>query len=141
MVVHLYFGKKDKDLIAWKKALPKMAFSSYIREIIRADKRGEILELPLEFEEVVDDEKIETKLYFTGKDEIWFIRAIPRYRRNKKIKEVLRRHLEANKKCSLQKQDASLADEAEELQEEEIIPTDDDMSDEYREMLRKMSGK
>ena len=141
MVVHLYFGQKDKDLIAWKKALPKMAFSWYIREIIRADKRGEILELPLEFADVEDDETVETKLYFTGKDEIWFIRAIPRYRRNKKIKEVLRRHLEANKEYKLKSRDEPLVDEAEELEEEDVVTTDDDMSAEYREMLRKMSCK
>ena len=89
MIVHLSMGRDDKDLIAWKKALPKMTFSWYVREIIRADRKGMILELPLETASVADGEEYDTKLYFTGKEEIVFIRTIPKGKRKKKIKEVV----------------------------------------------------
>lgn len=136
MIVHLFLGRNDKDLIAWKKALPKMTFSWYIREIIRADRRGMVLELPLETASVEDGEEYETKLYFTGKEEIVFLRTIPKGKRNKKIKEVIRRHLEANRKYCMS-QDASVQTEA---PNEGDNGSGDDMSDEYREMLRRMSG-
>ena len=62
MIVHLSLGRNDKDLIAWKKALPKMTFSWYVREIIRADRKGKILELPLETAEVMDGAKLDAYL-------------------------------------------------------------------------------
>ena len=137
MVVHLFLGRDDKDLIAWKKALPKMTFSWYVREIIRADRKGMILELPLETASVEDGEEYETKLYFTGKEEIVFIRTAPKGKRNKRIKEVIRRHLETNRKyCVGQDEDVNVG-----MPETENNSTHDDMSDEYREMLRRMTGK
>ena len=137
MIVHLSLGRDDKDLIAWKKALPKMTFSWYVREIIRADRKGMILELPLETASVADGEEYDTKLYFTGKEEIVFIRTIPKGKRNKKIKEVIRRHLEANRKYCANQGEAINA-ETTEMKE---VYRQDDMSDEYREMLRRMSGE
>lgn len=137
MVIHLSLGREDKDLIAWKRALPKMTFSWYVREIIRADKKGMILELPLETAPVEDGEVYDTKLYFTGKEEIVFIRTIPKGKRNKKIKEVIRRHLEANRKYCASRDEETNA----EIVEPKEHPHQDDMSDEYREMLRRMSGQ
>lgn len=137
MIVHLSMGRDDKDLIAWKKALPKMTFSWYVREIIRADRKGMILELPLETASVEDGEEYDTKLYLTGKEEIVFIRTIPKGKRNKKIKEVIRRHLEANRKYCTNQGEATNA----ETTEMKGVYRQDDMSDEYREMLRKMSGE
>ena len=137
MVVHFCLGRDDKDLLAWKKALPKMTFSWYVREIIRADRKGMILELPLETASIADGEEYDTKLYFTGKEEIVFIRTIPKGKRNKKIKEVIRRHLEANRKYCANQGEAINA-ETTEMKE---VYRQDDMSDEYREMLRRMSGE
>lgn len=137
MIVHLSMGRDDKDLIAWKKALPKMTFSWYVREIIRADRKGMILELPLETASVEDGEEYDTKLYLTGKEEIVFIRTIPKGKRNKKIKEVIRRHLEANRKYCTNQGEATNA----EATEMKGVYRQDDMSDEYREMLRRMSGE
>lgn len=137
MIVHLYLGRNDKDLIAWKKALPKMTFSWYVREIIRADKRGAVLELPLDTVFVEDGEEYETKLYFTGKDEISFVRTIPKGKRNKRIKEVIRHHLDTNRKYQVNEQKQGVKVDV-------VIPKEkynDDMSDEYREMLRRMSDK
>ena len=140
MIVHLSLGRNDKDLIAWKKALPKMTFSWYVREIIRADRKGKILELPLETEEVMDGEVYETKLYFTGKEEIVFIRTVTNGKRNKRIKEVIRHHLEQNRRyIAVQK----ARDEVTSARDSEVAvnTSNDDMSDEYKEMLRRMSGK
>ena len=137
MVVHFCLGRDDKDLLAWKKALPKMTFSWYVREIIRADRKGMILELPLEMANVEDGEEYETKLYFTGKEEIVFMRTVPKGKRNKRIKEVIRRHLEANRKYCLGQDDDV---EAESAEFEDNSPGSD-MSDEYREMLSRMAGK
>jgi len=137
VVFHFSLGPEDKDLIAWKKALPKMTFSWYVREIIRADRKGMILELPLETASVEDGEQYETKLYFTGKEEIVFIRTVPKRKRNTKIKEVIRRHLEANRKYCV-RQDEEVKADAPVLEES---TSHNDMSDEYREMLRRMSGE
>ena len=137
MVVHLCFGPDDKDLLAWKKALPKMTFSWYVREIIRAEKKRMVLELPLETVAVEDGERYETKIYFTGKEDISFIRTIPKGKRNKRIKEVIRQHLEVNRKY--------IASQSECIGETMGEPDDDapnvDTSDEYEEMLRRMAGK
>lgn len=137
MVVHFYLGQNDKDLLAWKKALPKMTFSWYIREIIRADRKGMVLELPLETATVEDGEEYDTKLYFTGREEITFIRTVPKGRRNKRIKEVIRRHIEANRQY-LANQVAE--NSAVSIDTENGAPKSD-MSDEYEEMLRRMAGK
>ena len=137
MVVHLCFGPDDKDLLAQKKALPKMTFSWYVREIIRAEKKRMVLELPLETVAVEDGERYETKIYFTGKEDISFIRTIPKGKRNKRIKEVIRQHLEVNRKY--------IASQSECIGETMGEPDDDapnvDTSDEYEEMLRRMAGK
>lgn len=137
MIIHLSLGRDDKDLIAWKRALPKMTFSWYVREIIRADRKGMILELPLETADVEDGEVYDTKLYFTGKEEIAFIRTVPKGKRNKKVKEVIRRHLDANRKYCDSQDEGTRAENNESMEN----PRQDDMSDEYREMLRRMSGE
>lgn len=137
MIVHLYFRRNDKDLLAWKKALPRMTFSWYVREIIRADRKGMVLELPLETASVEDGEESETKLYFTGKEEIGFIRTIPKGKRNKRIKEVIRKHLEENRKYVTGQADC--VNQTTPKLEENVPNTD--ISDEYEEMLRRMAGK
>ena len=114
-----------------------ITFSWYVREIIRAEKKRMVLELPLETVAVEDGERYETKIYFTGKEDISFIRTIPKGKRNKRIKEVIRQHLEVNRKY--------IASQSECIGETMGEPDDNapnvDTSDEYEEMLRRMAGK
>ena len=137
MVVHLCLGPDDKDLLAWKKALPKMTFSWYVREIICAEKKRMVLELPLKTVTVEDGERYETKIYFTGKEDISFIRTIPKGKRNKRIKEIIRRHLEENRKYIT----GQVKCVNQTMPEPEENASNTDISDEYEEMLRRMAGK
>jgi len=150
MTLHLVLTEDDGDIIFWKESLPRCCFSEYVKDILIAEKGKEIAVLPVLKEQGFIKKRVDTKIYFHKKDEIEIVRRIPKGRRARIVKKLIRKHLRMNYDGLLAGVPA--AEEKKEITDafkpnqdysmnvKEIEPSaDDEMSEEYRQMLSQMT--
>ena len=146
MTLHLVLTEDDGDIIFWKESLPRCCFSEYVKDILIAEKGKEIAVLPVLKEQGFIKKRVDTKIYFHNKDEIEIVRRLPKGRRARIVKKLIRKHLRMNYDGLL----AEVPTEKEIMVElkppqgpmsvREIEPSsDDEMSEEYRQMLSQMT--
>ena len=155
MKLHFLLTEEDGDIIFWKESLPHFYFSEYVKDILVAEKRKKYAFLPVPQEQGFTKKRVDTKLYLHGKDVIEIVQKLPKGRRARIIKKIIRKHLRMN----YRKAGAIVPSEEEKEEikinaqpaEEEKTTTDvndavnyedeDEMSDEYRQMLNQMSRR
>lgn len=96
MDLHLYFGKKDTDLIQWKNSLPKREISRLIQLFCEAEINGRKAVLP--HIDYVSPEGKELKPYNTIlhiKNVVieQYFKMIPEYQRNAVLKTIIRKNI------------------------------------------------
>lgn len=131
MIIHFCLREEDGDLIYWKQSLPRATFNGCVRKALLAERAKTVAELPVPVKPGKVEGFVDTKLYFYERELIQLMRSCPCKKRTPYIKMVLRKQLEANYRNRLTKQTDT----------PKVTAVDDDMSDEYREMLLQMSGE
>ena len=146
MTLHLVLTEDDGDIIFWKESLPRCCFSEYVKDILIAEKGKEIAALPVPKEQGFIKKCVDTKIYFHKKDEIEIVRRLPKGRRARIVKKLIRKHLRMNYDGLLAEVPAQkeimveLKPPQDPMSVRDIDPSvDDEMSEEYRQMLSQMT--
>lgn len=138
MDIHIVFGKKDADIVFWLSSIPKRMMSHYIRSVLLSEKMKTYAVIPVPSEKGLLSKRIDTKIYLTDKSLLSFLRSFGNETMCSVIKRVLRKHLEWNYRNAIDFTAQSVNETAEKTSESY---DDDEMSDEYRNMLMEMAGK
>lgn len=103
MELHLYFGKKDVDLILWKSTLPRGAFSKLLQIFFEAEINGSKANIPeINYKEPDKDIKpYHIVLHVKNKVIEQYLNMIPSYQRNAVIKSVIRKNIQDLNKYEL----------------------------------------
>ena len=96
MELHFLLTEDDGDIIFWKESLPHFYFSEYVKDILVAEKRKKYAFLPVPQEQGFTRKRVDTKLYLHGKDVIEIVQKLPKGRRARIIKKIIRKHLRMN---------------------------------------------
>ena len=91
--VHLRLNETDCDLCRWRHSIRCNMLTSYVSQILKAEACGEIAVLPVFDKISADDTPCDVYMLIDDTDIIEFITSIPVYRRNSKIKSIIRKHL------------------------------------------------
>lgn len=111
MRVHLKIGKKDADLIYWIESLPSRCFSHYASKILEAEAKKKIANIPVYENEGLSEGIKEVAIYVQDKQAIAMLREIPKGKKSQYIKKIVRKHIAANYRKYLQKQEEKRTDE------------------------------
>ena len=91
--VHLRLNETDRDLCRWRHSIRCNMLTSYVSQILKAEACGEIAVLPVFDKISADDTPCDVYMLIDDTDIIEFITSIPVYRRNSRIKSIIRKHL------------------------------------------------
>ncbi len=97
MRIHFVIGKKDADIAYWVKSLPYGCLNSYIVEILKAEVRKKIANIPVPLEEGLLFQKIDITIRIKDKQIINMI-TNNSGKKNTFIKSVIRKHIALNYK-------------------------------------------
>lgn len=97
MILHICFGKKDSDLIAWKKSLPDQMFGYYVKSVLASEKNKTFCVIPVDFKYDNTENPIDVKVYITDKSLVQYVRAFSKNGISATVKYILRKHIEWNR--------------------------------------------
>ena len=97
MILHICFGKKDSDLIAWKKSLPDQMFGYYVKAVLTSEKNKTFCIIPADFKCKGTENPIDVKVYITDKSLVQYVRAFSKNGISATVKYILRKHIERNR--------------------------------------------
>ena len=97
MILHICFGKKDSDLIAWKRSLPKQMFGYYVKSVLASEKNKTFCVIPVDFKYDNTENPIDVKVYITDKSLVQYVRAFSKNGISATVKYILRKHIEWNR--------------------------------------------
>lgn len=97
MILHICFGKKDSDLIAWKKSLPDQMFGYYVKSVLASEKNKTFCVIPVDFKYDNTENPIDVKVYITDKSLAQYVRAFSKNGISATVKYILRKHIEWNR--------------------------------------------
>lgn len=97
MILHICFGKKDSDLIAWKKSLPDQMFGYYVKTVLTSEKNKTLCVIPSDFKCKGTENPIDVKVYITDKSLAQYLRAFSKNGISATVKYILRKHIEWNR--------------------------------------------
>lgn len=93
MRVHLRFTEKDRDLCRWRHSIKRKMLTYYICQILRAEIAGKIAFIPEPDSFSSDTSSCDVFMKINDSEIENFIISIPEYKRNSKIKFIIRKHL------------------------------------------------
>ena len=97
MILHICFGKKDSDLIAWKKSLPDQMFGYYVKSVLASEKNKTFCVIPVDFKYDNTENPIDVKIYITDKSLAQYVRTFSKSGISATVKYILRKHIEWNR--------------------------------------------
>ena len=95
MRVHLRFTEKDTDLCRWRHSVKRNMLSYYLNQIMLAEINGKIAFIPNSASVSVDSSPCDVTWRINNYEIEEYLIQIPSYKRNGQIKEIIRRHLDA----------------------------------------------
>ena len=162
LTLHIVFGSRDADLVYWKSSIPKNCFNYYVNRIIESERNKEIAVLPIPTHRGTECRNLSIHLTFRSPADIRFVRSFPKRKRGLYLKEIIRKHILQNyRRMNAGGSDAPAEDPIVELddnsdtvspveiqpvepekevKEIEIAEEEDEMSEEYKKILREMAG-
>lgn len=97
LTVHLYFGRKDGDLIQWKNCLPPRKLSRFIVAALEAEINQRFCEnfpVPETAEAAyIPDTPYDCAVHIKNVVVEQYLRALPEFHRNDVVKQVLRKNM------------------------------------------------
>ena len=95
-VIHFVLSPEDGDLIGWLRSLPKRSFNKTVNRILVSESRGEIALLPCTFSSAEVAEEVQCRIVLRDEKAEKLVSAMPYGEVTGRLKEILRRHIEAN---------------------------------------------
>lgn len=95
MRVHLRFTEKDTDLCRWRHSVKRNMLSYYLNQIMLAEINGKIAFIPNSASVSVDSSPCDVTWRINNNEIEEYLIQIPSYKRNGQIKEIIRKHLNA----------------------------------------------
>lgn len=93
MRVHLRFSEKDRDLCRWRHSIKRKMLTYYICQVLRAEIAGKIAFIPEPDSFSSDTSSCDVFMKINDPEIERFVISIPEYKRNSKIKFIIRKHL------------------------------------------------
>lgn len=87
----------EDDIIRWMKSLPPRTVNKTLNEIIVAESRGQIAQIPYKFSSTNEVEPLRCRLIFRSKAAINFLSKIPKGEYKSTLVKIIRRHIQVNK--------------------------------------------
>ena len=134
MILHICFGKKDSDLIAWKKSLPAQMFGYYVKAVLMSEKNKTFCIIPADFKCKGTENPIDVKVYITDKSLVQYVRAFSKNGISATVKYILRKHIEWNMLNTGYMAESEKASEI-------VVPLseeNDDVREEYKRFFEKI---
>ena len=100
MRVHLRFSEKDRDLCRWRHSIKRKMLTYYICQILRAEIAGNIAFIPEPDSLSQDISSCDVFMLINDPEIVNFIVSIPEYKRNSKIKFIIRKHLHSQMRAT-----------------------------------------
>lgn len=100
MRVHLRFTEKDRDLCRWRHSIKRNMLTYYICQILRAEIVGKIAFIPEPDSFSPDTSSCDVFMKINDPEIENFVISIPEYKRNSKIKFIIRKHLHSQMKAT-----------------------------------------
>ena len=95
-VIHFVLSPEDGDLIGWLRSLPKRSFNKTVNRILVSESYGEIAPLPCAFSSAEVAEEVQCRIVLRDEKAEKLVSAMPYGEVTGRIKEILRRHIQAN---------------------------------------------
>lgn len=95
-IIHFVLQKEDSDLIRWKNALPPRSFNRIVNEILVAESKHSIAEIPSEFSSAKEIDTVNSRLVITDSAALDLIKKMKKGQVTEEIKEIIRKHISKN---------------------------------------------
>ena len=95
--IHLVVPKDNEDIIRWKNALPPRSFNGFVNEILIAESKGAIGNIPCDFSYSKEVKEINGRIDLTDPAAINFVKKIKKGFATEKINCIIRKHIQANR--------------------------------------------
>ena len=95
-VLHVVFEKSEADIICWIRSLEKGTVNGLVNEILAAEAKGKLAEIPCRFSCTNDVEPANCKFVIRDKTALGYIAKIPRGKIKSTLIKVIRRHIRKN---------------------------------------------
>ena len=95
-VIHFVLSPEDGDLIGWLRSLPKRDFNKTVNRILVSESYGEIAPLPCTFSSAEVAEEVQCRIVLRDEKAEKLVSAMPYGEVTGRLKEILRRHIQAN---------------------------------------------
>lgn len=140
---HLRFSYDDKDILAWIHGIPPNSFNKFVCFMIKAESKRKVADIPVpEVLEEVVCRKGEWRLYTTDDDVISYISSIPKGKRTRQIKRIIRKNIDAAYKRAERNRISQKAERTEIVSSEQQVTIDNSNEEynAYRERMKKICG-
>lgn len=95
-IIHFMLQKEDGDLIRWKAALPPRSFNRLVNEILIAESKHSIAEIPCAFSSAKEAETVNGRLVITDPAALNLIKKMKKGQVTEEIKQIIRKHIGKN---------------------------------------------
>ena len=95
-IIHFVLSPEDSDLIGWLRSLPKRSFNKTVNRILVSESYGEIAPLPCAFSSAEVAEEVQCRIVLRDEKAERFVSSIPYGEVTGRLKDILRRHIQAN---------------------------------------------
>ncbi len=95
-IIHFVLQKEDGDLIRWKAALPPRSFNRFVNEILIAESKHTISEIPYELSSAKEMETVNGRLVITDPAALDLIKKMKKGQVTEEIKQIIRKHIGKN---------------------------------------------
>lgn len=99
--IHLVLSKDDTDIIAWKNVLPSRTFNKFVNEILIAESKGKIADIPYGFSSVKEVAPIHCRIVIKNGSALDYLAKIPKGQVSLSIKKIIRKHIRKNRTKTL----------------------------------------
>ena len=99
--IHLVLSSDDADIIAWKNMLPTRTFNKFANEILIAESKGKIADIPYKFSSIKEITPIHCRIVIENEVALGYLAKIPKGQVTLSIKKIIRKHIRKNRTKTL----------------------------------------
>ena len=99
--IHLVLSIDDADIIAWKNMLPPRTFNKFVNDILIAESKGKIAEVPYKFSSIKEVAPIHCRIVIENGYALDYLAKIPKGQVSLSIKKIIRKHIRKNRTKTL----------------------------------------
>lgn len=96
-VIHIELGASAADVICWMRSLPTRTINLSVNEILSAESKGKIAQIPCKFSYTSKAEPLSCQLVIRGETALDLAAKIPKGQLKSTIVKIIRKHIRKNK--------------------------------------------